>query len=600
MRPPRIADLINIDLSSPHPSDPQPAGRITPAACGLALLLILLTFFTFLPVLHSALIDLDDNIYITDNRFVQNGLTLSGLRWAWTATTPGYWQPLSWVSLMLDTSISGPTSFAYHRTNLLLHSASAGLIFLVLFSMTGSLWRCALVAAIYAVHPLRVESVAWAAERKDVLSNLLAWLAIAGYLAYARKPSPRTYLLVLVPFALALLAKPMVITLPCVLLLLDYWPLNRFTQKSILCLVREKLPLLLVAAAAAVTTAISQRQCHALASFAQYPLASRIGNSFLAYSQYLLKMVWFPDLAILYPIRLDWSWPRIAAAVAAAIALASFTAAAFLARKRKPWAIVGWLWFLGVLLPVCGISQAGPQSLADRFTYMPSVGLILLAVWSIPTLPTITFSWPRAAASAAVILALCVATQIQTAYWRDEPTLFHRALAVTEDNWIAHDGLAFAAYRAGDLHAMERELRQSLLLNPADAIANLNLGICLSKQGRTRDAVLQYRTALNFVPGMVEIHDNLGVELQHRGHYQAAYHQFVLALDLQPDFQPAHSNLGGLLVQLGMLDRAIPELRLALSLDPNDTLTQKKLDIALSLQNQKSPTADSDPKPLNP
>jgi protein O-mannosyl-transferase len=242
-----IADFTGIDLQCQSPSTRSPAARISPVAWGLCLLLMLLTFVSFLPVLRAGLIDFDDNEYISQNRFVLGGLSMASLRWAWMSTVPGYWQPLSWMSLMLDSTLFHPSTFAFHRTNLLLHAASAGVMFLVLSSMTGSLWRAALVAAIYAVHPLRVESVAWAAERKDVLSNLLAWLAIGGYVAYARRPSPRTYLLVLIPFALALLAKPMVITLPCVLLLLDYWPLGRLGEKRWTTLIWEKLPLFFLA-----------------------------------------------------------------------------------------------------------------------------------------------------------------------------------------------------------------------------------------------------------------------------------------------------------------------------------------------------------------
>jgi protein O-mannosyl-transferase len=560
---------------SSHPSHPPRR------AAGVALGLTLLTFLTFLPVLRCGFSEFDDPDYVTANSHVLGGLTVADLRWAWTSDRVGYWQPLSWMSLMLDTTLFGPGPEGYHRTNVALHALSAGVVFLVLSRLTGTFWRSALVAALYAVHPLRVESVAWVAERKDVLSNLLAWLTIGGYIAYASSPSAKRYLLVLIPFVLGLLAKPMIVTLPCLLLLLDYWPLKRTGIRRLLL---EKLPMFLLAGAAALATMKAQERCQALVSWARYPGPARIGTMLVGYVTYMRKMVWFDDLSVFYPLPTSWPWRRVLVGAAAGGLLAAITALAIWRRKDRPWLLVGWLWFLGVMAPVSGIFQAGPQALADRFSYLPSVGLLIMLVWSIPVPRTDPARWRAGLAAAAVVALLCAATRVQAGYWRDNRTLFSHALAIDEGNWIAHDQIGESDYRRGDYAAAMSECRKALAQNPIDPVAHTNLGLALEQQGRDDEAIVHFRAALaeRFNIGLV--HNSLGVALERKGDLMGAYEQCRLAVQLSPEDESAHSNLGGILLRVGLKSQAIAELRQAVRLNPLDKAAQFKLARAMELK----------------
>jgi protein O-mannosyl-transferase len=572
---------------------PPAAGTISPRAALLALALTLVTFLTFLPVLHCGFTNFDDPDYVTANPPVLHGLTTASIHWAWTATSPGYFQPLSWLSLMLDTTLSGSAPLGYHRTNLLLHAFSAGVVFLVLSSMTGTLWRAFLVATLYALHPLRVESVAWIAERKDVLSNLFAWLAIGGYVAYVRSPSPRRYLLVLIPFALGVLAKPMIVTLPLLLLLLDYWPLRRLClpleRTGIKQLFREKIPLVALALAGGIAAIISQHRAQAMMSAAKYTLLQRIGNTAIGYALYLRNTVWFGNLAAIYPLPLHWSIGRIIAAALAVALLATITILTFLQRRQRPWLLVGWIWFIGVLLPVSGLLQAGPQLLADRFSYLPSVGLFIAIVWSIPAARWQALIFPIAAA----LGLLVVFTWRTCGYWHSGETLFNRALAVTDDNWVAHDQIAVGLYVKGDLKDAVQECRTALAINPNDPAANFNVGLFLSSQGRMTEAIAQYRKVLEVRPDNWQVRTCLAQALQQTGDLQNAYDEYRTVLDQNPDYEPAHNDLGSLLAKIGMLDRAETELRLAARLDPYDASVTRNLAAVQEMRRQQKASADA-------
>jgi tetratricopeptide (TPR) repeat protein len=613
-----------------------PADSVSPLsnrAWAISLALVVLTYLTFIPVLHCAYTDFDDPEYVSANKPVLNGLTTTDLRWAWTTTHAGYWQPLSWVSLMIDATIGGADPHVYHRTNLLLHAFSAGVVFLVLSRLTGTIWRAALVAALYAVHPLRVESVAWVAERKDVLSNLFAWLTIGGYVAYTRAPNSKRYLLVLIPFVLGLLSKPMIATLPCLLLLLDYWPLRRITLFSPLPVLRgpalslpkarvrvgvetpstnerssnalgtpspalplstgrgrslgqlilEKLPLFLLAFVAGSAAMASQRKCGALMSLKIFPLAERIPTIIQGYGLYLLKMVWYPNLILFYPIDLTWPWTRIVGIILSAIALLAISVLSIANYRRRPWLLVGWLWFIGVLLPVSGVFQAGPQALADRFSYLPSVGLLIMIVWSIPTPPvlTITSLRLRGGLAGVAIASLCTATWIQCGYWQNTRTAFTHALAVSDNNWLAHDQICLVLYREGNMPGAIAECAKALRLNPTDAVGNYNMGLALARQGNDREAIKHFLITLSVEPNQYQAYASLGASLQRIGQLSPAFDQFHHALALQPDYYVAHSDLGGLLAQVGLLDDAIAEFHEALRLNPKDDQAQKKLEYAL-------------------
>jgi protein O-mannosyl-transferase len=557
-------------------------------AAFIALGLTLLTFLAFVPALRCGFIDFDDPDYVWHNQHVLNGLNAADLRWAWSTTHAGYWQPLSWLSLMLDATINGPDARGFHLTNILLHAFSAGVAFLVLFSMTRSMWRSALVAALYAVHPLRVESVAWIAERKDVLSNLFAWLTIGGYIAYARRPSPRRYLLVLTPFVLGLLAKPMIVTLPCLLLLLDYWPLRRSGVKR---LISEKAPLFLLAVAAGVGALIDQQRIHASVTWTIFPLLPRLGAVLHGYGTYIWKMIWFIDLAPFYPLPMNMPPGRVCSIILSAITLAVITVLAVVQRRRRPWLIVGWLWFLGVLAPVSGIFQSGTQDWADRFSYLPSVGLLVMLVWSIPVATATASRWMRVGASVLSLACLCTATWIQIGYWRDTRTLFTRTLAITHDNWLAHDQIALCLYRDGDFPGAMDECRKSLRINPFDPVAHFNLGLALAKRGKDDLAIREYRAALAIRPDASDIVTSLGASLQHCGDLMGAYREFNRAIALAPLSETAHSDLGGLLGQIGMYDKAVAELRLAVRLSPGDRQARMKLATVTEMRDRAGKTS---------
>jgi Flp pilus assembly protein TadD len=490
---------------------------------------------------------------------------------------------------MLDTTISGPGPLGYHRTNLLLHALSAGVVFLVLSGMTGTIWRAALVAALYAIHPLRVESVAWIAERKDVLSNLLAWIAIGGYVAYAKAPSPRRYLLVLIPFALGVLAKPMIVTLPFLLLLLDYWPLARSGIKRLLL---EKLPLAAVALAAGAAAVVSQHRAAAMISVDKCPLAERLGNAAIGYVLYLRNTVWFANLSAIYPLPMQWTVLRAAAAAAAVAFLAAVTLWTFLQRRERSWLLVGWLWFVGVLLPVSGLLQAGTQLLADRFSYLPSVGLLVMIVWSIPALPTVQFRWITAGAAALAVCVLSAATWHFCGYWRDGRSLFTHSLAVTQDNWVAHDQLAVGLYRQGDMAQAVQECRLALAINPNDPASNFNVGLFLSGQGKEGQAITQYRKVLAIRPDSFEVRTCLALALQRTGDLQGAYDEYRKVIDQNPNYEPAHNDLGGLLARIGMIDLAETELRQACRLDPDDASARENLVALMKTQERQKASAD--------
>jgi tetratricopeptide (TPR) repeat protein len=563
-----------------------PAGTISPRAALLALALTLLTFLAFLPVLHCGFTDFDDPDYVTANPPVLQGLTPQSIHWAITATSPGYYQPLSWLSLMLDTTLSGPGPLGYHRTNLLLHACSAGIVFLVLSNMTGTVWRAFLVAALYALHPLRVESVAWIAERKDVLSNLLAWLALGGYVAYARSPGPRRYLLVLIPFALGLLAKPMIVTLPCLLLLLDYWPLGRSGFKRLLL---EKLPLFAVATAAGAAAIISQHREQAMMSVARYTLLQRLGAAAIGYALYLRNTVWFGNLAPIYPLPLHWPAERITAAILAAALLTTITLLAFSQRRRRPWLLVGWVWFVGILLPVSGLLQSGQQLLADRFSYLPSVGLFIAIVWSIPAA-----RWRQSILPAAAALSLLFLFTWRTCgYWQSGATLFTHALAVTDDNWVAHDQIAVGLYLKGDLKDAVAQCNTALAINPRDPAANFNVGLFLFSEGRKSEAIAQYRKVLAIRPDNWQVRTCLAQALQQTGDLQSAYDEYRIVLDQHPDYEPAHNDLGVLLAKIGMLDKAEAELHIAARLDPYDSSVGNNLAAVTAMQRQQRASADA-------
>jgi len=571
-----------------------------------------LTVAAFLPIAQADFVSLDDPLYVTRNPHVTGGLTLDGVAWAFTASRAANWHPLTWMSHMLDVELFGLQAGGHHAVNLALHITTTLLLFGLLRRLTSATWRSAFVAALFGVHPLHVESVAWIAERKDVLSGLLCVLTLWAYVGYVKARSWPRYATVAGVFVLGLLAKPMLVTLPALMLLLDWWPLGRFAKEAPHRLVVEKLPLFALAAASSWVTVLVQREGGALSGLAAYSIGARAANAVLAYGAYIRDMAWPTGLAVFYP------FPRSidAAAVAGvALALALVTALAFWFAKRAPWLIVGWLWFLGMLVPVIGLVPLGLHGRADRYTYLPLTGLFIVIAWGIGAWRDRAGSRLRLALPAvcvAVIVACGVAARAQVAYWRDATTLWQRASDVVPDNYRAHLSLGMLLVAEGrsseafddlqkavriepDLTEAHRQLANILLaggrvreavphladlvrLQPASAAAHSDFGQSLASVGRIDEAIAQYRDALRLDPALPEAHNNLGSALAGDGRFAEALPFLVEAVRLEPDFEQAHVNLALLYARLGRHDDAIRECGEVLRINPANAGARQALE----------------------
>ncbi len=541
-----------------------------PFLIGLAL--CLLTLAVYLPVLDSGFVNYDDNLYVTSNRHVQQGLDAEEFLWAWQASVAANWHPLTVLSHMLDVELYGLNPKGHHLTNLLLHLVNVWLLFAVLRRMTGAVWRSALVAALFAVHPTHVESVAWVSERKDVLSGLFFLLTLWAWHGYARKRTLGRYLLAALTLALGLLSKPMLVTLPCVLVLLDVWPLRRLplndlSPRGLWPLLREKIPFFVLAAAASAITVYVQQG--PIASLEAVSMRQRVANALVSYAAYLGQTFWPSHLAVFYPFRVSVPlWQPVAAAVL----LAALTALALARLQRAPWLAVGWLWFAGMLVPVIGLVQVGRQAMADRYTYLPSIGLCLAVVWGIAELVRSQKARPvRAAAStlAVVVVAILgILTRAQAATWKDGVTLFGHAIAVTEDNYLAHLNLASELARRDDREAAERHFREALRLRPKLTEAHAGLGTNLRKWRRPQEAVRHLRQAVAIRPKEARYRVSLASALVDLGRKDEAVSQLRTALDLAPRLVDAHQGLAVLLEERGRTDEALQHYLATLEEDP--------------------------------
>jgi tetratricopeptide (TPR) repeat protein len=537
----------------------------------IGLLLAALTAAVYAGVRGHDFVNLDDDVYVTNNPPVQAGLTGAGLRWAWTTLYAGYWQPLTWMSLQLDVTLFGKWAGGFHLTNLALHIANVVLLFALLTNMTGAVWRSAFAAALFALHPLHVESVAWVTERKDVLSTFFLFLTLGAYLAWVRRPHLGRYLLVAALLALGLMAKPMLVTAPCLLLLLDYWPLGRLrigtgaraggSRLNIGSAVWEKLPLFAVAAVFGTLTAYAQRRVGAVASLEMLPLSYRVSNAPVAYVRYLGKMLWPADLAAYYP-HPEGSLP-LWQPVAAGLLLLGVTALVLWQGRRRPYLPVGWLWFVGSLFPVSGVLQAGAQALADRFAYIPNIGLYLIAAWGLhDLLASRRYAPALGGALAAAALAVCaVLTVRQVGYWRDSETLWRHTLAVTGDNAIAHNNLGGHLVQQGMNGEAEGRKAEAIRkyeeaaghfarateVRPLLSSGHYNLAEVYFRLDRLAEAARHYRLALEADPRMSNAqraHHKLGLILLGRGELNEARGHFARAVQLDPSMTDAHGNLG--------------------------------------------------------
>lgn len=490
----------------------------------------------------------DDPEYVFMNDQVKNGLTSDNLKFAFTSRTLSHWHPLTWLSLMLDAQLSGLAPAGFHRTNVILHTCSAITVYLVLRSMTGTRWRSALAAALFAMHPLRVESVAWVAERKDVLSVLLGLLALLAYVRYAKSKSVASYVATFVLFALALMAKSMVLTLPFVMLLIDYWPLRRPPRERWRRLVIEKLPLFALSCASATMQIVTASISGALNPEARFPLSARIANAIVSTGQYLLDMIWPTKLAMLYPFSAK---PQTLAAVAVGLLLAAITAFCIAGIRRWPHLAVGWFWFLGTLVPVNGLVSIGELARADRYTYFAMIGVILMVVWSIPELTDRTARALAAVGSAAVVIALGAVTHLQLRHWRSSSTIFDHTLwvigpnATIEMNW----GVAHAS--RGEHEPAARHLQNAWRLIPGNPAVAANLANELQSAGLIEEAIAMYREASRLMPDHPMIWHNLGVAYMRTRRLPEAEQCYRQVLRLRPTFTPARQNLNRVLAAQG-------------------------------------------------
>jgi tetratricopeptide (TPR) repeat protein len=557
--------------------------RVYPLELLLGLALALLTLLAYGRTFSHPFVEYDDPDYVSRNDHVRAGLTPDGVRWAFTTFACGNWHPLTWLSLQLDCELYGGLEpGGFHLTNVLLHAANGVLLFLVLGRLTGAPWRSAVVAGLFALHPLHVESVAWVSERKDVLSTLFWVLTMAAYLHYVRRPGVGRYLLVVLALGLGLLAKPMLVTLPFVLLLLDYWPLRRWPPAvSFGHLLVEKLPLLALALASCVVTFLAQRRGEAVAPLEAFPLGARVGNALLAYVGYLGKMLWPTRLAVYYP----HPGPGVSAARAlgSGLFLALVTGLVLGPGRRRPYLAVGWLWYLGTLVPVIGLVQVGGQAMADRYTYVPLVGLFLLLVWGVTDL-ALTWGLPRRylAAAAAVVLSACAAlTWAQVGYWQSTGHLWERAAAVTEKNVLAHVNLGAWYRERGRLSAARKEFEKAVAVDPGLLEPHVNLGNVLSDLGLWERALAEYRKATDLAPENSVAHFGLGSVLHRLGRFEEALAAYRRAAALDPDNAGTRNNLGVVLQDLGRPNEALAEYRRAIALDPSYALAYNNLGIGL-------------------
>ena len=514
---------------------------------GICLSLALLTWLVFGQTLWHDFVNYDDPRYVYENTKITAGLSLSGITWAFSHIHSMNWHPLTTISHMLDCQLYGLNAGWHHFTNVVLHTLAAILLFLALQQMTGSVWRSAFVAGVFAIHPLRVESVAWIAERKDVLSGVCFMLTLLAYVYYTRAPSLRRYLVVALVFVLGLMSKPMLVTLPLVLLVLDYWPLCRIgghtsdARRRLLVAVLEKIPLIALSAVSSFVTLLVQKG--AVGWTEQLPIAARINNAAVSYIAYIWQMFWPVRLAVFYP-HPEYRLP-LGEIIVSLVLLICITAVAIALRKQRPYLITGWLWYLGMLVPVIGLVQVGWQGRADRYTYLPHIGLYIAVTWAVADL-TALYRHQRTILSTAAILvigALSLRAWVQTSYWRDSETLFRHALAVTVNNDVAENNLGIVLLRKGKVDEAISLLQAAVDLRPDNSPAHENLAKALLQKGQVAEALIHYRKLLELQPDNIEVHNIVGTVLIQQGQIKEGIEEWQKVLAIQPDNGNAMSNL---------------------------------------------------------
>ena len=594
-----------------EPDKTAPQARTSAAPLFPGLLLVAATLAVYWPAIYCGFLNYDDPLYFTSNPQVLTGLTPGNVVWAFTTTHASNWHPLTWLSLMLDAELFGQSPIGPHVTNVLLHVANTVLVFLLFRRITAATWRSALVAALFALHPLHVESVAWVTERKDVLSAFFGLLSLWAYVRFVeasrvQRPEFKVFFaLSLVTFALGLMSKPVLVMLPLVMLLLDWWPLRRVTgdgwqvtgaeerlagtlaspalsevrgadsvtlshqPSTVIQLIFEKWPFLGLSIISCVVTFIAQQKGGAVAALTSYSLPERVGNAFVSCARYLGKTFWPAALATPYPHPGHWPAGLVLFAAGLFIVL---SVAAVRWRQKLPFAPVGWFWFVGMLIPVIGLIQVGDQSMADRYTYLPLIGVFLLLVWG---LGEACRRWrmmkPPVVFLAAFMLAACVwQTRQQLGYWQDSGTLFRHALAVTENNYVAENELGTWLAGQGQIAEAMDCYRRSLQIKPGNVDAIYDLGNAFARLGDWDNAIADYRRALEIAPNQADVLNNLGFALAAKQQFAEAIASFNAALTLNPDSVGAHNNLATLLFRQHRFDQAEQHYREALRLSPDN------------------------------
>ena len=564
--------------------------RYTPA---IALILVIAIMAVYIQVVTFDFISYDTATYVYENQHVKAGLTKESINWAFTATYASNWHPLTWLSHMLDVQLFGLNPGWHHLTNVIFHTFNALLLFWVFCLLTGNVWRSGIVAALFALHPLHVQSVAWIAERKDVLSTFFGLLVIWSYVRYVQYPRVGRFMPVVLFFILGLMAKPMIVTLPFILLLLDYWPLKRMQLKfkktyrvsksirSKTALIVEKIPLFFIAAVSCIVTVYAQHAGGAVSTLAEIPMHVRIANALMSYASYIGKMFWPSNLAVIYPYGEVWPVWQIVLAFGL---LAGITFLAFKCITSHPWFLVGWLWYLGTLVPVIGFVQVGAQAMADRYTYIPLIGLFLVVTWGLSDL------WNRyrlknvgmVTLTAGVLIFLAALSWKHVGYWKNSITLFEHTLAVTKNNYVAHNNLGHRLLELGKPTAAIPHFEKALQINPAFEVAHLNLGLALSRQGNLEAAINHYSEALKIKHDYAVAHNNIGNAMYRLGKADKAINHYLQALRIDSEYAEAYNNLGAALIQLGETEKAVVSFRKALKVNPGYIDAQKNLENTLT------------------
>ena len=571
--------------------------------------LILSTLLVFQQVRNFDFINYDDKDYVYENPQVLNGLTGEGVIWAFTTNHTANWHPLTWLSLMLDCQLFGTNPGRMHLVNLLLHLANTLLILAMLREMTGALWRSAFVAAVFAIHPMHVESVAWIAERKDVLSTLFLLLTLAAYVSYVRRRGLARYVLTVLLFALGLLAKPMLVTLPVLLLLLDYWPLGRFDSHQTikatsgqkrqplsahdkrLTLYRaiiEKIPFIALSIVSSVITFLIQLESSAVAHIDALPLKDRIANVFLSYARYIGKLFWPQNLAVFYPFDVNsFAVWQVAMCVLLLLVISIFVIRFGRNQKYLP---VGWFWFVTTLVPVIGLVQVGLQAFADRYTYIPYIGLFIMIAWG---LPEFLSKWPQrkialGLSMVIILTTLGICAHRQVSFWNNSFTLFSHAIEVTQNNYIAHNNLGVAYNSIGRYQDAVEAYKQTIRIKPDYAEAHYNLGVAYDKLSRGKDEIEAYKQAIKIKPDYAKAYYNLGVSYEDLGRHQDAIEAYKQTIRIKPDYADAYINLGVIYYKLGRYQDAVETYKQTIRIKPDFALVHYNLGVTYVVTGDKS------------